>query len=125
MGGNVGSGPVHAKNSIKELASDPMCSGCDKVLKWSNYAGDPYARFGWTCDQCGTAGRFGYRWFCGDCRSDICGECCHAPPTDDPPPTKETVYSKNRYAALASDEDDAENVSSRSSDSAKSETRKG
>ena len=56
-------------------------------MEWSNYALLEYD-LGWICSNEGrcrsrtsTAGP--YRWFCEDCRCDLCG-LCHPPPGGEP-----------------------------------------
>jgi hypothetical protein len=56
----------------------PQCPGCLSSMQWSSYASGTHAA-GWICDiyACGTLSKHAgeYRWFCRNCRKDICRSC--------------------------------------------------
>lgn len=64
----------------------PSCPSCSTKMFWTNNSSTGY-RSTYNCDSGGCSGQRGDRWWCGSCRSDICGSC-HAKPTG----TSEVAY---------------------------------
>ena len=72
---------IPQREAVAVEAGAPDCPQCKQPMAWDAFAEGPDYALGWICShRCGeksvrTNGLVRARWFCAECKEDVCGAC--------------------------------------------------